>query len=334
MNSLFFLRIGMISRLLVLGTAVFLLGGCQDGGVQVTNAPSPAKENAVPEYKDNFPEFSGTNAYNRVVYLVSLGERTPGSKGLEESVRFLEKEMARFGWKTKRQTFTQATVAGKKTFTNLRARWGKDADFDIPAVGVMGCHIDTKEFDFPFVGANDGASHTAVMLELARLMGKEPQAWKGIEIVFFDGEESFAEHMDPEKDGLYGSRYYVNSISGKLPRWMVNLDMLGAKKLRIAIPADTPQEMYALYRDTRMSLKESEDVFGISYGTIWDDHYPFMQAGVPTLNFIGEFQDSNWWHTPNDTLDIISAKSLERSGKFIFAFLKRLPGLPVSPSGN
>lgn len=288
-------------------------------------APVESAATATPVFVEDHPVFSGENAYNRTAYLVSLGERVPGSAALAESVKFIEKEMNRFGWTTVRQTFTRDTIVGKKTFTNVRARLS--GGFESSPAGVVGCHIDTKVFDFPFTGANDGASHTAVMLELARIMGRSPDDWRGVEIVFFDGEECFGEHLIPGEDGLYGSQYYVEALGAGRPGWMLNLDMLGARRLKIAIPGDTPQELYLLYRQVIKELKESEDDFGVAYGSIYDDHYPFLQAGIPAINLIADFHEGNWWHTPRDTMDIISAKSLERSGKFAFALLKKLhPG--------
>lgn len=318
----------MSNRILSVGILVLvsLLCSCErTEKVSVISSSASKDEKLAPPFNEEHPQFSGENAYNRVDYLVSLGERQTESKGLEESIQFMERELARFGWKTQRQTFAEETEWGRKTFTNLRARLAGEADFSLPASGVIGCHIDTKVMPFPFVAANDGASHTAVLLEFARLMGREPGRWKGVELVFFDGEECFGERMDPDGDGLYGSRFYVNSLEEKYPQWMVNLDMLGARRLKIAIPLETDQRLFQLYRETIGELNESEEVFGVASFPILDDHYPFYLKGIPTINFIADFSEGGWWHTPKDNMDLISIESLQRSGDLIWRYLSKLP---------
>lgn len=267
--------------------------------------------------------FSGANAYVHTEAIVALGARTPGSEGYEKQLKYLEKYLSAYGWKTERQAFQADTPVGKKNFTNLRARFGDGADFVSPAEGIVSGHIDTKVFDFSFVGANDGASHTAVLLELARGARRQSALFEGVEMVFFDGEEAFGAHMDGVTDGLFGSSYYVRTWK-KAPLWMVNVDMVGARNLKIRIPADTPQGLYTLYRRTVAERQETEDAFGVAEGIILDDHVPFQERGVPAINLIGEFQEDGWWHTPKDTMALIGASSLERSGGFLEAFLKNL----------
>ena len=64
--------------------------------------------------------------------------------------------------------------------------------------------------------------------------------------------------------------------------------------------------------------------FGVAEGIILDDHVPFQDKGVPVINLIGEFQEDGWWHTPKDTLDLIGAPSLDRSGKFLQSLLRNI----------
>lgn len=303
---------------LVCGAAA--LCACREEEKVSTNPPPVAPVYVLDEAHSGF---SGANAYVHTESIVALGPRTPGSEGYEKQLEYLEKYLSSYGWKTDRQAFQADTPVGKKNFTNLRARFGDGSDFTAPAEGIVSGHIDTKVFDFSFVGANDGASHTAVLLELARSARRQPALFQGVEMVFFDGEEAFGAHMDGETDGLFGSSYYVRSWK-KAPLWMVNVDMVGARNLKIRIPADTPQELYTLYRRTVTERQETEDAFGVAEGTILDDHVPFQEQGVPAINFIGEFQEDDWWHTPKDTMDLIGAPSLERSGRFLEAFLKNL----------
>lgn len=273
--------------------------------------------------------FLGQNAYCHVKAIVEMGSRSVGSSGLAQSVNYIEAELRRAGWDVERQVFLAETVQGKKTMTNVRARLagspGGGADFSTAPRGVFSGHIDAKEMAHPFQAANDGGSHTGVLLEFARVLGRQRSLGKGIELVFFDGEESFSPSMDGVTDGLYGSRHYVSVLRQSLPQWMVNVDMVGVSPLRIRVPADTEMGIYACYARTVRETKASSHIFGVSEGAILDDHLPFQDAGVPALNLIGDFQNTGWWHTPYDTLEIISPTSLETTGNFLLSLLERLP---------
>lgn len=317
-----FLSLGRVVTLGMIITGGVLFCSCQDKK-QKSVPVSPVTTSSLSSPDESLAGFSGKNAFYHTEALVKMGPRPSGSPAYESMLSYMEKYLAAQGWKTERQSFESGTTEGKRRFTNLRARFGEKGEFSSPVKGIIGCHIDTKVFEFPFVGANDGASHAGVLLEIARLASRDPALFDGVEMVFFDGEEAFGLHMDGLTDGLFGSSYYVKNLS-KLPLWMVNVDMVGAKNLKIRIPVDTPQSLYSLYRETISQRKESEDVFGVSEGTVLDDHLPFQEKGVPAINLIGDFQESSWWHTPHDTLDIIGERSLERSGLFLQSLLKKI----------
>lgn len=324
-----FLSLGRVLTLGGILAGAVLFCSCQDKKQKNTPVPSvPSSSLSSPD--ESLVGFSGKNAFYHTESLVKMGPRPSGSAGYESMLSYMEKYLAAQGWKTERQSFESDTPVGKRRFTNLRARFGEKTDFSSPIKGLVGCHIDTKVFEFPFVGANDGASHAGVLLEIARLASRDPDLFDGVEMVFFDGEEAFGLHMDGLTDGLFGSSHYVKNLP-KLPLWMVNVDMVGAKNLKIRIPVDTPQSLYALYRETIRQRNESEDVFGVSEGTVLDDHLPFQEKGVPAINLIGDFQEGSWWHTPGDTLDIIGERSLERSGLFLQNLLKNIR---AAESGN
>lgn len=313
---------GRVLPLAMILAGAVLFCSCRDKKQKDALAPSvPCSSLSSPD--ESLSGFSGKNAFYHTESLVKMGPRSSGSTGYESMLSYMEKYLAAQGWKTERQSFESDTPEGKRRFTNLRARFGQKVDFSSPVKGVVGCHIDTKVFEFPFVGANDGASHSGVLLEIARMASLDSALFEGVEMVFFDGEEAFGLHMDGLTDGLFGSSHYVKKMP-KLPLWMVNVDMVGAKNLRIRIPVDTPQSLYAIYRQTIRQRNESEDVFGVSEGTVLDDHLPFQEKGVPAINLIGDFQEGSWWHTPGDTLDIIGERSLERSGLFLQSLLKNI----------
>lgn len=298
---------------------------------------------------------SGEKAFAHVAALVGFGPRPAGSEALEKSRQYLETELAALGWTTQRQTFTTKTPRGQIEFTNLRARFGEKA-WEKKVDGILCSHYDTKLYEnFEFVGANDAGSSTGLLVELARVLAERPAVASRIELVFFDGEEAFGTNITA-KDGLYGSKHYASELLLKkgrdLPRWGVLLDMVGDANLNIRAGVRIPRQSIrdlveakekgyaidieaveeALQFMSRQLLDAAGELdlrahVGISPDYIVDDHVPLnVVAGVPTINLI-DF-DYPPWHTPADTLDKLSAESLEISGRVTLRFIEKylLPG--------
>lgn len=272
--------------------------------------------------------FSGQNAWMHTNELVKMGSRPTGSEAYKTQLEYIRSQLTKNGWECKVMDFTVTNpVTGEPVhMQNLLARFGNGHDFDEMVNGIVSCHIDTKEGIPGFVGANDGASGAAVLLELSRVLAAHPDLTRKVELVFFDGEESFAPHMD-DADGLYGSKYDAGRRGDKQPLWMVNLDMVGRDRMKIRIPWDTPQRIYEEYRLAIQSLNLPSSQWGVSEMPILDDHKPFLSNGVYALNIIDDFMDGDWWHTERDNMDIISPDSLETTGKVVMQLLKQLvPG--------
>jgi glutaminyl-peptide cyclotransferase len=185
-----------------------------------------------------------------------------------------------------------------------------------PGYVVLGAHYDTK--DLPgFVGANDGASGTAVTVELARTLERPRHT---IKVILFDGEESprgtpadqFAQR------GLRGAK--VAAERYRDARAMVLLDFVGDRRLSL------PREGYSdrgLWRRLRAAAKAVGvgRVFpGYTDVSIQDDHLPFLEQGVPSIDLI----DFNFpcWHKPCDDLTAVSKTSLDKSGEAVLEFLR------------
>ena len=290
--------------------------------------PSPGAE-PIPAQLQETDHFNGGNAMFHAARITEMGDRSAGTPGFRRQLDYLKKELARYGWTCQEQPFEEKTPKGIVQFTNLRARFGKEPDFQTPVRGLLTCHIDTKPGIPGFTGANDGASGAAAILETARILAGEPARAREVELVFFDGEESFAEHMDSD-DGLYGSKYYAAALQPPLPRWMLNLDMVGRQGKKIRIPAMTPQSMYSVYSRAIRELGYSPEEWGVSNYAILDDHVPFMDRGMDTLNLIDDFQDGNWWHTTRDSMDILGEKSFKTTGEITLHIPRQL--LPDPPS--
>ena len=229
---------------------LFLLLCCCDDHPEV--APQPVPPAARPTELVNTPEFSGDNAYVHCAAICALGPRYSGSPAYEQQLQYLEKHLHAAGWQTARDAFTAPN--GVK-MCNLRAFRSS-----APAPLLLSCHIDTKiNIAADFESADDGASGVAVLLELARTLGDAP-----VELIFLDGEEAFARHMS-ETDGLYGSRHDVMRRGATLPRWQINLDMVGGRNKTIAVPLlDTSDFMFAQYRAAIRALGYSEEKW-----TVW-----------------------------------------------------------------
>jgi len=293
-----------------------------------------------------YSQVSGSRAMEHVAALVHLGPRPAGSEAIEKSRVYLEEQLNKAGWTVRRQSFEQITPEGAITFVNLIARFGPDP-WKRRVTGLLASHYDTKRFSFRFVGANDGGSSTGLLVELAQVLARKPELASRLELVFFDGEEAFAPHIT-ETDGLYGSRHYARDLlllpAKSRPRWGVLLDMVGDKDLNISAavqfpgppisrsaaenPIDLAPVRDSLDQMSRQLLSAANDLevrshFGISSDFITDDHVPLSRdAGIPTIDIIDfDYRDS--WHTPGDTLDKISAQSLEIVGRVTLLYIEK-----------
>lgn len=254
--------------------------------------------------------FSGEKALEHVRQLVELGPRPAGSQALEKSRIYISEQLTKSGWKISRQTFTTQTPRGAMTFVNLIATFGEKApNF------LLCSHYDTKTFDtIRFVGANDGGSSTGLLLEMARALASNPALAAKMELVFFDGEEAFENFT--ATDGLYGSRHFAEQLrasnEAKQFRGGFLFDMIGDKSLDVTLPPDSPPELAAKIFAAADVLKHRQH-FTYFHGGITDDHAPLNEIGIPVIDLI-DF-DYPPWHTAEDTLDKISAESLQIVGQ-------------------
>ena len=188
-----------------------------------------------------------------------------------------------------------------------------------PAI-VIGAHYDTKDEPPGFVGANDAAGGTAAVVELARVMRriKRPRGAPELRFVLFDGEESPAGCNDFLRCGVRGSRAYVRAHRREI-RAMVLIDFIAEKGTRI--PREATSDI-AMWRQLRAAarrvghIRTFPDEVG---GAVSDDHTPFLEAGIPSINVI-DF-DFPQWHTIEDDMDVVSAQSLDATGETMVEML-------------
>ena len=297
--------------------AALFLSGCRESAKRAAVSPAPQAVVAEPAVSEK--EFSGAKAYAHCAALCDLGPRPSGSPAYAQQVAYLTRHLQQNGWQVQVVDFTP--LPGRK-MQNVHAVFGGSSE---PCPLLISCHIDTKgQGSEAILGADDGASGAAALLELARTLAHHPQLAEHVELVFFDGEESFAKRMS-STDGLYGSRHDVARRGMALPRWMINLDMVGGAGKTISVPVfDTPPEMLEHYQVAIDTLGLSLDRWKFFPGSYLDDHIPFVDAGVDALNLIAEFKNSNWWHTQKDDMSRISADSLEETGRVVLQLIRQL----------
>jgi len=264
-------------------------------------------------------EVSGEKALAHVQRLVDLGPHPAGSDAIEKARDYIEDQLRHSGWQVTRQAFTDDTPRGKIHFVNLIARFSGDADTAAPSF-LLCSHYDTKSFDtIRFVGANDGGSSTGLLLELARVLGHHTNVARNVELVFFDGEEAYENFS--ETDGLYGSRFFAKQLQSegaKQIRGGILFDMVGDRSLGITLPADSPAAMARDVFAAAEALKLRK-YFSYLDRDMIDDHAPLNAIGIPTIDII-DF-DYPWWHTADDTMDKISAASLQIVGSVALYYL-------------
>jgi len=264
-------------------------------------------------------EFSGDRALGHAQRLVDLGPRTPESDAIEKSRAYIKEQLKASGWNVTEQQFTDDTPRGQVRFLNLIARFG--AATKANDLFLLCSHYDTKIFDtFRFVGANDGGSSTGLLLELARVLAQQPRLAERIELVFFDGEEAFENFSD--MDGIYGSRHFAHELvqdgSAKSFRGGILFDMVGDRSLDITLPPNSPTKIARDIFASADALK-LRNYFTYFDQDITDDHTPLNAIGIPVIDLI-DFHYAPW-HTADDTMDKLSAQSLQIVGSVAVYYL-------------
>jgi Zn-dependent M28 family amino/carboxypeptidase len=255
-------------------------------------------------------EFDGAAAFRHVERLVAIGPRPAGSPEGAKARAYIEAELRAAGVETRVMAFDATTPHGRLPMANVIGILpGKRAD-----VILIGGHYDTKWFPgFRFVGANDGGSSTALLLQLARELQKAPREFT-YWITFFDGEEARGEWT--ATDSLYGSRHLAAELTrtARLPRAVIVVDMIGDRDLGIRKEGSSAAWLTDIVWDTARRLGYGR-LFLNDVIPVEDDHAPFLRAGVPATLLI-DF-DFLPWHTAADTLDKVSARSLAIVGEVV-----------------
>ena len=265
------------------------------------------------------PVFDGERAFAHLKAQVAIGPRVAGTPANAETRQYIIKTLAGFGVKAIEQPFETDTPIGRVKMANVIATLPGSR----PERIVIASHFDTKLFkDIRFIGASDGASSTGALLELGRVLQHTPRTLT-IELLFLDGEEAFVQWEGT--DHTYGSRFYVDAArkSGTLDslKALILLDMIGDKNLNIRREENSTRWLTDMIWSTAWRLGYREH-FLAETTALEDDHLEFLKAGVPAVDII-DF-DYPAWHTAEDTLENVSAKSLQIVGEVVVAALPEI----------
>jgi glutaminyl-peptide cyclotransferase len=277
-------------------------------------APAPSTPRTV---APSHPAFDSARAWQDLERQVAFGPRPSGSAALQQTRDYITSELKKAGIETRLQRFMAKTPLGEVSMANVIGTIPGRR----PERIALASHFDTKLFrDIRFVGASDAASSTAALLELGRVL-KARQNEYTIELLFFDGEEAVVE-WNLNNDNTYGSRHYVqaaqqaDTIRGL--QALVLLDMIGDKDLLIRRDSNsTPWLVDIVWNAAARAGHRA--VFSNELTTIDDYHMPFLRAGIPSVDVID--LDYPAWHTADDTIDHVSARSLQIVGDVILAAL-------------
>ena len=278
------------------------------------------------------PDFDEDHAFEYLVAQCDFGPRNPGSEGYYACLDFIINELDQSADDIILQDFRYQEQRYRKRYDlqNIIARFNPDASFQT----IISAHWDTRPWadqednrrdrNQPIIGANDGASGVAVLLELAKIMGETPPPI-GVNLVFFDGEDLGV----PGENETYcqGSRFFAKNLPIPRPEEAINLDMVGDKQLVLPIERYSLEYHPKLVRhlwDRAKDMGLDAFIGRVDYA-IYDDHIPLNEiAGIPSIDIIDfKYPNSyaNFWHTLNDIPENCSEESLGQVGALMVDYI-------------
>ena len=292
---------------------VFAFAACNRAD-STASAAGPAPAAAPTPAPDSLPRVDGQRALQFTRDVVGFGPRYIGSPGHAKTEEYLRKELK--GDNLQEDSFTASTPAGSLKMTNFIAKFPGKKE----GIIVVSGHYDTLYKRKDFVGANDGGSSTGLLLELARQLRGKKLDGSSVWLVWFDGEEAIRRWTPP--DSVYGSKHLAakwakDGTLKKIQAFLL-LDMIGDAELNIERDSNSTPWLQDVVYKAASNLGSQSHFFGRP-NELADDHLPFGQAGVPVVDLI-DFNygpQNSYWHTAQDTLDKLSAQSLEIVGSAV-----------------
>jgi glutaminyl-peptide cyclotransferase len=256
--------------------------------------------------------FDGTRAYQDVLSQVAYGPRTPGSAAHAQVFTYIQQELKQAGWKV----LLQSTEWQGFSIQNIIAYHS-----DTKPQYLIGAHYDSRLLadqdqgpgkNFPVPGANDGASGVAILLELARTL---PTNSIPVWLVFFDAEDNGG--LD-NRQWIMGSQSFVSTLTEK-PKGAIIVDMVGDADLNLYLEVNSTRSFAQDIWATAKELGFGKYFIATPKYDMIDDHTPFLEAGIPAVDII-DF-DYPYWHTSADTVDKVSAQSLQIVGETLCVWI-------------
>lgn len=271
------------------------------------------------------PVFNGNAAFTHLVAQCDFGPRNPGSVGHQKALDYFLNVLTPLADTVSTQSFIEIMPRSKQKVEmhNIIAQFNPKAKKQI----MISAHWDTRPWgdrslsimrkDQPILGANDGASGVAILLELAKVLHDNPQKI-GVNLVLFDAED-FGSSGD-SWSYCKGSQYFAKNLPITLPEYAINLDMVGDANLEIYIERISYKQNPSLVLDL-WGLAEELKLSGfkkMAKHSIFDDHVPLYElAGIPAVDIIDfDYPDekTNYHHTYNDIVENCSPESLRQVG--------------------
>ncbi|HSM87389.1 MAG TPA: M28 family peptidase, partial [Candidatus Limnocylindrales bacterium] len=298
--------------------------------------PSPGQFEAVgPALR-----IDANRAWQYVKEIIALGPRWDGSPGQKKLGSYLHAKLKNVD--VEEDAFVSETPAGKIPMRNIVAKFTGTKD----GIIVLGSHIDTNYplRDTTFIGANDGASSTALLLAIAdQLRGRKLEGYS-VWLAFLDGEESIPSSRPgdlrwDDNQSLYGSRHLARKWqqdgTSKKVKAFILLDMIGDKDLDVLRDTNSTPWLEDLVGEAARRLGYQSYFFELT-GGVEDDHTPFAQVGIPVADVIDidyGYRNS-FHHTTQDTLDKLSPNSLQVAGNVVLETIRLVNGRKDSSAPN
>ena len=274
-----------------------------------------------------FTNEHGEQALSNVTdFVQTCTPRDAMTPGAERAAQWLKGKLVSSGLKHSTiDTFMDMTPQGDQSFHNVEAIIPGQTARTI----LLLSHFDTKNGIGPsFQGANDGASSTGLLLELARIIAASGTPRYTIQVAFLDGEECRI-NFDAQ-DGLHGSRHLAKKLKQQKKdiAAVILVDMIGDRDLHIQLPHNGTGALRAGALRAADATGDRDHIAPYD-GQILDDHQPFLDEGFPAVDLIDfEYGDApgknNYWHTSGDTLDKLSAESLSITGRIVLEMINQL----------
>lgn len=323
-----------MTRKLVLFTLVLALTACtrSNENVSAQNAapqhpPTPSAQAPISNAK-----FDGQAALKLTAEVTAFGPRWPGSPGHDKLQAYLRDQLK--GDTVEEDSFTAKTPAGAMKMTNFIVKFPGTK----PGAIVVSGHYDTLYGRKDFVGANDGGSSTGLLLQLAAQLRGQKNDGYSVWLVFFDGEEAVKKWTDT--DSTYGSRHLAEKWNkdgtAKQIKAFLLVDMIGDADLNILRDTNSTPWLEDVIYNAATKLGVQSHFFGRS-DPMEDDHNAWAKIGIPVADLI-DFNygpgdpGGAYWHSSQDTMDKLSAESLQVVGGVVLETIRALSNPAQTPS--